>query len=124
MDYTKLAISAGVIALILLWGAQRKKRFVESFRGTANEAFFNLVIEASDPSFIFRGAAAEVLSEEEEVEQSGGSLLAYQLKRIAKNSAGEYFYFVFRSDSKPYFKHLEHRTAKVLLGSKYTPKSD
>jgi len=119
MDYTQLLVSVGIVCLILLWGSRRKKTFVESFRGSANEAFHNLRIEASSPSLAFCGATAQVLSEVEEVEQSRGALLAYQLTRIARNSAGEYFYFVFRSDSKSYFKHLPQGTAKALLGSRY-----
>lgn len=123
MNYTQLLVSIGVICLILLWGRRRKKQFVESFRGLANEAFHNLRIEASSPTLAFFGATAQVLSEVEEVEQSRGALLAYQLTRVARNSAGEYFYFVFRSDSKPYFKHLPQGSAKALLGSRYISKT-
>ncbi len=123
MDYTQLLVSIGVICLILLWGNRRKKRFVESFRGAAHEAFLNLRIEASNPTLAFFGTTAQVLNEVEEVEQSRGAFLAYQLTRIARNPAGEYFYFVFRSDSKPYFKHLPQGTAKTLLGSRFISKT-
>lgn len=123
LHYTQLLVSVGVICLILLWGSRRKKRFIESFRGSANDAFLKLRIEASSPTLTFCGTTAQVLNEVEEVEQSRGALLAYQLTRIARNSAGEYFYFVFRSDSKPYFKHLPQGTAKALLGSRYISKN-
>ena len=118
MNYTGFVISAAVIGLILLWQARQKNRFIKSNRDTANKFFSDLRITSNEPSFTFEGATADIVSEEETVDQSGGALLAYQLKRIARNSAGEYFYFSYRSDSKPYVKHLAHGTANALLGSK------
>lgn len=123
MDYTPLLLTAGIICLILLWSSRRKQRFIEGFRDSANEAFLNLRMEDSNAEFMLSGTTAQVVSEEEEVEQSSGALLAYQLTRIARNAEGEFFYFVFRSDSKPYCKHLPQGTAKALLGPRYIAKT-
>jgi hypothetical protein len=45
--------------------------------------------------------------------------LAYTLTRIARNGAGEYFWFSFRTDSPPQLKHIDQARAKALLKGKY-----
>jgi hypothetical protein len=58
------------------------------------------------------------VDENEVIEQIQGTFLAYTLTRIARNQAGEYFWFYFRTDSPPQIKHLDQSRAKVLLKGK------
>jgi len=43
----------------------------------------------------------------------------YSLTIFARNVCGEYFMFVSNHNSKPYFKHLSHASAKVVLENDY-----
>jgi len=91
-------------------------------RPAALNAFSELSIHSSEPRFQFDGKTAQIIEDEEGIERARNGFIAYTLTRIARNEAGEYFWFYFRSDSaggKPQFKHIEQASAKALLKKKY-----
>lgn len=114
MNITAIIASLLIIGAILLLQNRRKRRFAAGFRIEAEAAFARLLTHP---------AGVEIVSEKEEIEQSGGALLAYVLTRVVRMPAGDYCFFMFRSDGAPYCKALDDATARVLLGPRHTSKS-
>ncbi len=108
MNINGIVISLLITGAILLLQHRRKRRFMARFRVEAEAAFARLLT--------LPAGGGEIVSEKEEVEQSGGALLAYVLTRIVRLPAGDYRFFMFRSDSPPYCKALDEATASALLG--------
>lgn len=120
----QILLTSLFVGLILLLRNSGRSDFAAKFKGAAQAEFLALHSDCDDARFEFDGRKAQILAEKEEVETSRGVPLAYQLSRVARNEAGEYFYYLYRSDSSPYFKHIEHGAAKAILGKKYIPLPD
>jgi hypothetical protein len=115
-----LAALAGWVG-VLLW---RKQERVEAerlmrFRQAADEQFRTLVVSSSDPRLHFDGMQVTEVMDEETLRYVNDKLVGIELTRYSRNAAGEYFMFVHNPEGKPFFKHVEHRIAKVVLRERY-----
>ncbi|MBL8428710.1 MAG: hypothetical protein JNJ95_02285 [Dechloromonas sp.] len=119
MDTTGVVFSVLITSGLLVYLFSKDRRYKETYRPSALEAFNALSLASDNPLFQFEGKAAQIVEEKEVIEQMKGVYLAYTLTRIARNSSGEYFWFYFRADSAPVLKHIEQSRAKVLLKRKY-----
>jgi len=115
MNITAILASLFITGAILLLQNRRKRRFAAGFRIEAEAAFARLLTHP---------AGVEIVSEKEEIEQSGGALLAYVPTRIARMPAGDYCFFMFRRDGAPYCEALDDATARVLLGPRHILQPD
>jgi hypothetical protein len=119
-----MSFSSVVFAVLITGGLMafqffRGRRYKETHRQSALDAFNTLSAPSANALFQFDGKSAQVVEEKEAIEQIRGTFLAYTLTRIARNGAGEYFWFYFRTDSPPRLKHIDHTRAKALLQGKY-----
>ena len=119
METSTIIISLAITGAILLLQKWRKRRFAAGFRVEADAAFARLLCHPDNADQALAGSGVEIVSEKEEIESSRGIPLAYVLTRIARMPAGDYRFFMFRSDATPYCKHLEEATARVLLGPRH-----
>jgi len=119
MDITGIAFSVLITGGLLAYLFYKNRRYKETHRPAALDAFNSLSIPSSNALYQFDGKTAEVVEEKEGIEQIRGAFLAYTLTRIAKNCAGEYFWFYFRTDSPPQLKHIDQARAKALLKGKH-----
>ena len=118
MDAIGLSLAA-LTCVLLVRQRLQVKRYREKQRIFAEEAFQKFSVASTDERFFFDGNKAQVMDDKEVVEEAKGVILIYSLTRVARNENGEYFWFRFRTDSSPLFKHLDHATARVLLKDKY-----
>ncbi|MDP3577794.1 hypothetical protein [Methyloversatilis sp.] len=81
-------------------------------------------VASHDAKFAFVGLTAEVVKEDEEVSTVNYAIVAIKSRRIARNESGEYFLYVTDGTAKPFFKHIPHSNAKILLREKYTEPPD
>jgi len=119
MDITGVALAVLITGGLLAYQILRGRRYKEMHRHSALDAFNALSVPSNNALFQFDGRTAQVVEEKEIIEQIKGAFLAYTLTRIARNSAGEYFWFHFRTGSLPQLKHIDQPRAKVLLKGKY-----
>lgn len=113
----ELLIGLGGAAFILCaWklGSLQRHADLRAARQLADAQFFAL--QRGD----FQGLHAVILKDEERSWSSEGGL-HYELTRYAANAAGEVFMFIYDPEGKPFFKPVEPRIAKVVLGDRYTP---
>ena len=119
MNLTSIICTVLITAGLLTFQYFKGRRYKQTHRPCALDAFNTLSLPANNARFQFDGKAAQVVEEKEAIEQIRGAFLAYTLTRIARNGAGEYFWFYFRTDSPPQLRHIDHTRAKVLLKGKY-----
>jgi len=122
METSTIIISLAITGAILLLQNRRKRRFAAGFRIKADAAFARLLCHPDNADQAPTGSSVEIVREKEEIESSRGVPLAYVLTRIARMPAGNYCFFMFRSDATPYCKHLDDATARVLLGAHHISK--
>ncbi|MFZ6675017.1 hypothetical protein [Undibacterium sp. Xuan67W] len=99
-----------------LWPKVKNEKELQRLREEAKAQFLAHQVTSGDARFIFSGADALVMKEDEEIREDGGTVLYYSLTIFARNTAGEYFMFVSNMDGKPFFKHVNHSNAKIVLG--------
>lgn len=117
-----LAALAGWVG-VLLWREQERveaERLMR-FRQAADEQFRKLVVPSADPRLHFDGMQVTEVMDEESVRYVNDKLVGIELTRYSRNESGEYFMFVHNPEGKPFFKHVEHRIAKVVLKERYVP---
>jgi len=119
MNFSSVFFALLITGCLLTFQFFRGRRYKETHRHSALDAFNTLSAPSANARFQFDGKSALVVEEKEAIEQIRGTFLAYTLTRIARNGSGEYFWFYFRSDSPPQLKHIDHATAKALLKGKY-----
>lgn len=108
---------------VLLWREQERleaERLMR-FRQAADEQFRHLVVPSADPRLHFNGMQVTEVMDEETLRYMNKNLVGIELTRYSRNAAGEYFMFVHNPEGKPFFKHVEHRIAKVVLRERYEP---
>ena len=108
---------------VLLWREQERleaERLMR-FRQAADEQFRHLVVPSADPRLHFNGMQVTEVMDEETLQYMNKNLVGIELTRYSRNAAGEYFMFVHNPEGKPFFKHVEHRIAKVVLKERYEP---
>lgn len=108
---------------VLLWREQERleaERLMR-FRQAADEQFRHLVVPSADPRLHFNGMQVTEVMDEETLQYMNKNLVGIELTRYSRNAAGEYFMFVHNPEGKPFFKHVEHRIAKVVLRERYEP---
>lgn len=88
-------------------------------KAAAKQQFLAYQSTSNDPCFQFDGSTAKVIKTKEDIARSQQIILSYSLTFYAKNHAGEYFIFVSNESGAPFFKHIEHAKAKIILGKKY-----
>lgn len=92
-------------------------------RQAALDEFCNYKVTSSCHSLEFDGAQAKIVHEKAEVSSKAFKEFKkshrYSFTFFAQNPAGEYFMYVSNPDGKPYFKHVSHTNAKIVLGKKY-----
>lgn len=117
-----VAILAGWVG-VLLWREQERleaERLMR-FRQAADEQFRHLVVPSADPRLHFNGMQVTEVMDEETLRYMNNRVVGIELTRYSRNAAGEYFMFVHNPEGKPFFKHVEHRIAKVVLKERYVP---
>ncbi len=117
-----LAALAGWVG-VLLWRDQERveaERLMR-FRQAADEQFRKLAVPSADPHLHFDGMQVTEVMDEESVRYVNDKLVGIELTRYSRNAAGEYFMFVHNPEGNPFFKHVEHRIAKVVLKARYVP---
>ncbi|MBP5997499.1 MAG: hypothetical protein KA535_06090 [Azonexus sp.] len=119
MNITGVAFAVLITGGLLAFQFIKGRRYKETHRPSALDAFNTLSVPSSNARFQFQGKSAQIMDEKEVIEQIRGTFLAYTLTRIARNGAGEYFWFYFRTDSPPQLKHIDQPRAKALLKGKY-----
>lgn len=119
MNFTSIVCTVLITGGLLAFQFFKGRRYKETHRPYALDAFNTLSLLSNNARFQFDGKSAQVVEEKEAIEQIRGAFLAYTLTRIARNSAGEYFWFYFRTDSPPQLKHIDQARAKTLLKGKY-----
>lgn len=107
-----------VFALSLKKGSDKD---LSRYREEAKEQFRAYRAKSSDARFVFNGADAEIVKEEESIigDEDDDLVVQYSLTCFARNAAGEYFMFVSNQNGKPFFKHVSQSNAKIALGKIY-----
>lgn len=114
-------VPLAVLAGALLWREQGREdeQNLLRYRQAADAQFRTLVVPSDDPRMHFNGMQVEEVMDEESLRYVNERLAGIELTRYARNEAGEYFMFVHNPEGKPFFKHVEHRIAKVVLKERY-----
>jgi hypothetical protein len=92
---------------------------INVYRKQARKQFTDFRTHSSTPEFIFIGEEAEIIKSDESIINNKGVIESYSLTCYARNSHGEYFMFVSNHEARPYFKHISHANAKIILGKDY-----
>lgn len=93
-------------------------------RIAAQNAFREFSIHSDDPFLRFDGSTARIVHETEEVNDITSQSIMYNLTIYAYNEVGEYFMYVSNQNASPFFKHLSHTNAKVVLGKAYVESAE
>ena len=94
---------------------------IEAHREKAHKQFRSHKTSSTEPRFVFDGEEAEIIQSDETVSHDDGIITSYTLTCYARNPAGEYFMFVSNDEQRPFFKHISHTNAKIILEKKYRP---
>ena len=87
-----------------------------------DEEFRKLVVASEQPELCFDGSTAQIVKEDEDgVSDGNGGYTLMRVFRYARNAHGEYFYFISDGSGKPFFKHIPHANARIVLKKKYIP---
>lgn len=98
------------------WG----KGKLRALRAGIDAQFRAFEYQGSDPLYHFMGSTATVVKDFEEIVQTDdGFIFTLRVQRYARNAAGEYFLFIGDGIEKPFFKHVEHRMARIVLEDAY-----
>lgn len=92
---------------------------IDVYRKQAKKQFTDYRTQSSTPQFIFIGEEAEIIKSDESIMNNKGVIESYSLTCYARNSHGEYFMFVSNHGARPFFKHISHANAKIILGKDY-----
>ena len=68
---------------------------------------------------LFIDKDARTLQYSEQLEYNENTLQALVIKRTIRNTKGEYFYWIWRSDSPRYLRHIPQDNAKIILKKDY-----
>lgn len=93
----------------------------EDLRKQLESDFRDVLVTSPDPRYSFDGKTASVVRDDESLRTSNYAVIGMSVRRLARNSAGEYFLFLWNESRKPFFKHIDQANAKLLLGSEYIP---
>lgn len=116
--------------LVLCFLAWRLWRTIQNARNggdpgimpRVDEEFRQLCVTGERPEFCFDGSTAQIVKEDEEgVSDGNGAYTLLRVFRYARNVHGEYFYFISDGSGKPFFKHIPHENARIVLKKKYIP---
>lgn len=98
---------------------------MEEMRHKIDQLFSTLAIQADDERFAFEGKHAQVIQDEEELHTEG--MTGLNIKRIARNPHGEYYWMILEADEQGarlvYIKYMEHKNARAILQDRYIPPS-
>ncbi len=113
-----------VIATIMdVWLDKKFGKEYPQQRQAALDEFSRYKVASSCHTLAFDGAEAKIVHEKAEVSSKPCNefkkTYQYSFTFFAQNPAGEYFMYASNPDGKPYFKHVSHTNAKIVLGKKY-----
>jgi hypothetical protein len=113
-----VAVIGGLLYLLLHSRSREDRQYLAARREQAIQQFSLVEIASSNPAFAVRGAAAEIVHEQESVSRTNGMIGHYSLTRYVRNQHGEH-YMLISTEGKPFVKHVTHEAAKAVLKSKY-----
>ena len=106
-------------AVLLFWRLWRNRHIdPERVLKLAVEEFRQLRIDADNPAWRFDGSSARIVHERVEY-QDKAMITVLRVTRYARNSHGEYFFFMSEGTGRPFFKHIDQPSAKAALGDSY-----
>lgn len=111
-----------MVCLAILWNASSENDGkIAAWRDQEKSALNSLSIDCSDDRYVLRGHEATVVSREESFGYvaDGNVVVSMSSKTFLLNPSGEYFYWLWYSQSRPFIKHVTHANAKIALGKKY-----
>jgi hypothetical protein len=108
------------LCVALLRGNTRyTEQLLANLRKKVNEDFYQISLDADIPKYSFSGKTAEIVSDHEALKVTNGIVFGLTLTRFARNSYGEYFFYMADGESMKLFKHVEHNSARAILKDKY-----
>jgi hypothetical protein len=113
-------------SLILLWLARlfakrerEDKLQIEIWKEAERSNLATFAADASVHGYSLIGKDAQTMQYDQEPRYLENSLQALAVKRTLRNTAGEYFYWMWSSDSPRYVKHITQVNAKIILKKDY-----
>jgi hypothetical protein len=107
--------------LIIRYVSRREREMLHEWRHREMDALRKFNVTGSDARYSFLGKEVEIMNRVEERRSPDGVLSGLTVIRILRNDAGEYFYWLWRSDDTPFVKSIPHANAKLLLKKQYIP---
>jgi hypothetical protein len=117
LGYLHLLVMAAFIWLYIVLrrnNTRYTEQLLASLRKKVNDEFYRISLDADIPKYSFNGKTAEIVSDQEELKITNGIVFGLTLKRFARNSYGEYFFFMADGESLRLFKHVEHNSARAI----------
>lgn len=114
-----MGIFAWLCAALLRNNARHTEQLLANLRKKVNEVFYQISLDADIPKYSFCGKTAEIVSDYEELKVADGIVFGLTLTRFARNSYGEYFFYMTDGEYLKFFKHVEHNYARAALKDKY-----
>ncbi len=118
----------GVVGLGVSLAVANQRRYtqeIERRRASARAQVLEYRASSADARYAFDGQTATIVLEQESIQGGRSTAEHFSLTCYASNEAGEYFMFVSDGVSKPFFKHVEPRIARLVLKDKFRePRSD
>jgi hypothetical protein len=106
-------------ALLLRYVSRRERDALHEWRDGEMKALRTISVISGDARHSLLGQEVKTMNRIEERRSPDGVLSGLTVTRILRNNAGEYFYWLWRSDESPFVKHIPHANAKLLLKKKY-----
>lgn len=121
MDYIFSIITVALLACGFAFQYKAIKNAIplDEHRTRAKRQFRAHRTRSADARFAFNGEEAEILKSDESIVKHDGVVSSYCLTCYAKNVSGEYFMFVSNHEAQPFFKHICHTNANIILGDDY-----
>jgi hypothetical protein len=107
--------------LIVRYVSKREREMLHEWRHLELDALRKFNVTGGDARYAFFGQEVETINRVEERRSPDGVLSSLTVTRILRNDAGEYFYWLWRSDDAPFVKSIPHSNAKLLLKKRYIP---
>ena len=108
------------IVICLLWiGNEKEAAALKSWKSKEDQDLSELSITSTGKQIDLSGAKIRTILRKEQQQRIDGQLHGISIERVLRSSNGEYFFWLWRSDSTPYIKHMSHTNAKIKLKAKY-----
>lgn len=119
-DFLSLIIFASFLWLAVEMVSERRQiKGLEVFQKQAIEQFRSYQTQSTTVFLNFIGSEAEIIRSKEDIVYEQGFVSSYSITIFAINQHCENFMFVSNQDGPPFFKHVSHVNAKIVLGEDY-----